>query len=256
MSRAAALACLALVFCAPTRADLIVGHANLFDGSSAPFSGQYTGEYQQVYAAAAFATAPIQTITALSFGTVPFGNIGDPIPQTITFTLSLSTTSAGPQTLSTDFAANRGADFTQVFSGTLTYTPSRSLTVDLTIPTSTFVYDSSMGNLLMDINVSSGAGYIGAPPPPAVDNFFAVDTSGSVMGRVFLERPFGPGGPANPTVDGIGLVTEFGSSPGSIIAPVPEPGSLVLVAVGLGALVVVRRRPTATVMVSDGLSAD
>jgi hypothetical protein len=196
------------------RADLIVGTPN--EGNLFPFSAGYINEYQQVFKASAF--PGIQAITALSFATIS----GPRLPESLTFTLSLSTTLAGPSTLSTNYAANRGDDFIQVFSGTVTYTPKTTVTTDLTIFTSLFTYDPSKGNLLMDLNISSGAG----GGTQDIANFFAADLSGNSLGRVYQS----PGDPLAVHTDATGLVTEFGSTVQPFVTP--EPSSVALLAIG------------------------
>jgi hypothetical protein len=74
----------------------------------------------------------------------------------------MSTTTTAPDALSTSFAANHGADNTQVFNGPLAINTAGALAgpgaFDITIPLSTpFLYVPSNGNLLVDVqNFSSG----------------------------------------------------------------------------------------------------
>jgi hypothetical protein len=70
-----------------------------------------------------------------------------------TWTIALSTTAADWNTLSTNYAANIGANNIAVFSGNLTqpWAFGNTLTIILTTP---FTYVPSNGNLLMDVSVS------------------------------------------------------------------------------------------------------
>lgn len=240
MRRLMLAAAVLVVMPVSTRADLIVGHATYGGGLGFPFSLAYTGEFQQVYSALEFRAVPggVETITALSFATISDFNVGPANPQTITLTVSLSTTSTSPATLSTDFVANRGADNVVVFSGTLTYRPSRDFTIDFTIPTSTYVYNPAHGNLLVDVNVTSGAGSVNTPP---TENFFAA-AGDSTIATVYLQQFGNPGDPRTAVVEPFGLVTEFGATQGVNVLGVPEPGSVVLLGLGVVGLFAARRR--------------
>ena len=149
---ACAVACslmLVLRMGASADADVIVG-APGNAGNTFPFvsyNGGMTSEYQQAYAAADF-SGPI-TITGLSFFAAP--QIGGGI-VTIqgTYTISLAYTNP-VGSLSTTFANNIGANFTTIFSGQSTQSG-----VNITFPGSTpFMYDPSMGPLLLDVVAST-----------------------------------------------------------------------------------------------------
>lgn len=184
-----------LVVAAFGRADVIVGTINtgpnLFPFGTGFFT--YSGEYQQVYTRRAFPGAVV--ITGLKFASAA-GYAGT---STILATISLSTTTtASVAKMSTDYAANKGADFTQVFSGTLTYTALGNDTFDLSFPTTAFTYDPARGNLLLDVVIGSITG--------ATIMFDA--NSDSVTSRVYNGGGFGA-----PTFDrGYGLVTDFVTS--------------------------------------------
>ncbi len=186
----------------------------------------YFGEYQQIYTNTAF-SGPVD-ITGVAFSTVE----EVAATTTLTFTLSLSTTPLSNLTApSTDYAANRGADFTQVFSGTLTFTPLTNGTFDFVVNTAPFAYDPSLGALLVDIDVTS----------PFHQGFvtFEANRDGTTA-RVY--NSFGTD-PPTPTVgtpsDSTGLVTQFTVSP--LLAETPEPSSIVMLGLGLASLVAVQR---------------
>jgi len=184
------------------RADIIVGTnnapANLF-----PFNDSYVGEYQQVYTSTAF--PGVSTITGLKFAPAS-GFSGS---NTVTLTIGLSTTFATVASMSTNYAANKGADFTQVFAGSDTYTATGSDLFDLSFATTAFTYNPGLGNLLLDIFETSNSGA-----------FIAFDANqDSVTSRVFNLA-----GNGMPTFSsGYGLVTDFVTS-----STVPEPTSLLL----------------------------
>ena len=195
-------------------------------GDPIPSNSPYKGEYQQVYGASAF-SSPV-TIDSIAFATVSPG-YG---PATDTFTVGLSTTSATLTSLSTDYAANEGADFEIVFTGTMTVTSAGSGAFDFSIPISPFYYNPALGDLLLDIVITSSSG--SAVPFEA--------TKDAVTSRAFNLNGSGP-----PTL-GIdeGLLTEFGVTPASAV---PEPCSLALSGiaglVGLAYRGMRRRRPVA-----------
>lgn len=146
-------------------------------------------------------------------------------------TISLSTTAANWNTLSTSFAANLGGNNTQEFSGTIggPWAFGDSLTFNFSTP---FLYDPSVGNLLMDVNASlSGGGSI----------FF--DTNGLYAPNTDIGRVFEFGGSGNSigVTTGYGLVTEF------IGSPVPEPSSIVLLGSAMLVAAYLIRRKTRVV---------
>ena len=206
---------LLFVLAAFARADVIVGTNTFIANNVYPFGDSYVGEYQQIYTGAAF--AGVETITGLEFASgSASGNTGG--SHTVTLTIGLSTTSATVASMSTNYASNLGADKAQVFSGTVTFTPTVNNTFDLSFlfPTA-FSYNPGSGNLLLDVNVTSTSG---------PDVLFDANLD-SVISRVFNFK-----GNGAPTFDeGYGLVTDFVTS--SSDARVPEPSSILLLFTGL-----------------------
>jgi hypothetical protein len=175
--------------------------------------------FQQVYGAGAF-SAPT-TIREIS---VFFGG-ADALPITLnsTFTLGLSTTSAGPSSLSTDLASNRGTDASLVFNGEIgqTFTHvGQPFVIPLTTP---FNYDPMRGNLLLDVFMRGsstdpfnlGLGFLWGPDD-AVTSVFKVSFDGATFVPIIVPE---------------GLVTRF--SDATAPAPVPEPATVVLMTLGL-----------------------
>lgn len=138
--------------------SLTIGPSTIILGSPAdagqgnyyPFGG-YSGRYQQLYTNAAF-SGPI-TIKALKFFNTQTNSGVTSIPSG-TWTISLSTTSADWNTLSSNFAANVGPNNLQVFTGNLSqgWAFGNTLTINLTTP---FTYVPANGNLLMDVTASN-----------------------------------------------------------------------------------------------------
>ena len=179
------------------------------DPTCFPFGCEGT-RYQQVYAADSFSN-PF-TIGAINFFTVDPGTL-----PTGTFSFSLSTSANPVDALDTAVLDNNlGAD-NQLFGAF-------QLDGSLAGPTLSFIgtpflYDPSMGDLLLDMQISisqfGGATFLGHNA-----------TAGGLFSRA---HDFGGG------FAGYGLVTEFlpptGDNEGP--TPVPEPGTLMLVGGGL-----------------------
>src|SRR5581483_1092896 len=114
-----AIFCLVLCLVAlPVLADtIIIGNPpDPGAGNSFPFGSAYNAEYQQVYSSSAF-SGPIQ-ITDLYLYNTQFNSGASSTPSG-TYTVNLSTTSAGVGSLSPTFSQNIGANNTQVFSGSI-----------------------------------------------------------------------------------------------------------------------------------------
>ena len=178
----------------------------------------YAGSYQQVYAAFAFPDPLV--ITEISFFLA--GRSQD-YSLTTTFALGLSTTSMTPASLSTNYTANRGADFATVFDGTISATSS-STVVPFVVPLDApFSYDPAAGNLLLDVFVVNNTiTPLGPIPPGAIVVPFLWGPDPAIA------RVFNFGGTGVPLQQPDGLVTRFSDG-----VPVPEPGALMLLGVGL-----------------------
>lgn len=207
------------------------GPADHMNGN--PFTSygfQLPNRYQQVYAASSFSEAVF--IDAIRFhNTLSTAN---GLPGSIAggeYLVRFSVTTAAVNGLSTDFDANVTGSSAVFFSGVLT-------SGGLRIAGDAFFYDPAHGNLLMDVVVY-------AQPPVG---FLALDASRSATdgtSRVYSSFP-PPWTPPFPVVaDDFGLVTTFETR----ASVVPEPGTVVLLATGLGALALAgtrrRARPLA-----------
>jgi hypothetical protein len=117
------------------------------------FAGR-TIRTQQVFSASEFGTlSSPELITSIAFRP---DRLVDSDPSTIpSFQVNLSTTSKGPDGLSATFADNIGADDVVVFSGIWTLSSNhtgdpKDFDVVLNLQTP-FLYDPSVGNLLLDM---------------------------------------------------------------------------------------------------------
>jgi hypothetical protein len=216
-----ALGLLSLIALPATAGLIIVGNPpDNETGNCFPFGCNYDhypgpGEYQQVYQNTQFG-GPIQ-ITGLQFYNTQ-SDTGATSMNTGNFQISLSTTSANWNTLSSTYANNIGPDNTMVFDGSLAqpWTFGDTLSISLTTP---FLYNPADGNLLMDV-IATNTGDAGG------DIYF--DTNGSSQRNDYLGRVFTDG-----NVDaGYGLVTGFITGGTST----PEPGSAVLLGLALSGL--------------------
>jgi hypothetical protein len=212
---------------APTSrgADVTVGDVNSGEINTFPFGGAYAGdgatEYQQVYASSNFTSVPFLINTITFYSAPGFSGVN----ADGTYTLSLSTTSAPVDGLSTNFASNIGPDNTTIFSGPLPpYVENGVMTFSFGTP---FVYNPTSGNLLLDVTFSGVTN-------DSIAFYVAQDGDFNGLSSRMID------GDTSGT-SGWGLVTSFG------LSSVPEPGTLTLAAIAVvaGTGLGWRRRRTA-----------
>jgi hypothetical protein len=142
------------------------------------------------------------------------------------FTISLSTTSAPVGGLARPAASNIGADNTIVFSGAL---PSLSGN-QFIIPFSTsFNYDPSQGNLLLDVtgtNLVENGGF------PLDEN----------LSGLYFSRLYGADGALGSGTDSKGLVTGFEFGAAAVPGPTPGAGLAGLACLALAGAALWARR--------------
>ncbi len=163
--------------------------------------------YQQVYLASEVGSGTITEVRFRQDG----GGFGTAFGPTLILgvTITLSSTSNGPDTLSTTFATNIGADVTTVFSGGLTLSSAASVAVprpfDIVIPLATpFFFDAAAGkNLLLDVTI---------PTCPLTTQFDSQNPIGDSVSSVSA----GSSGAASGTATSFGLVTQFTITPMSV----------------------------------------
>jgi hypothetical protein len=175
------------------------------------------GVYQQVYAASSF-SGPI-TITQIAFASSGAFSSGPGLAN-FNFNIGLSTSGAGPGSLSTSFAANRGADFAQVFSGPLNVSLTANDQFDLVINIIPFTYDPAAGNLLLDVSLSSATVFGGG------SNLYFLAGFDPATSRIANPT----GGTTASVADGFGLQTRFSTT------EVPEPATVLLLGTGIAGL--------------------
>ena len=178
--------------------------------------------FQQLYTAASFGTDPV-LITALTFftdQTTAHKGLMAYTDQEVY--LSTSATSVGSP--ADNFAGNRGADFTLVYSGTrvigfegFPIDPCATCTATvLTFAITPFLYDPSQGDLLLEVRqqgvtYSADHLYFRAGVSP---NVSSLEVGGLLENEVIVNPRYG-------------LLTEFE------VRAVPEPATLMMVAAGL-----------------------
>jgi hypothetical protein len=192
-------------------------------------------EFQQQFRAGAFSGAI--DIDRFSLFHDLSADSGPALMDPATFTIGFSTSATAFGAASSDFASNIGAD-SQVFG---TYHLQGLMPDTLTLLGTTFHYDPSMGDLLLDIKVtsdgSSGCAYC---------TFFQADYTGQDTLRSFINSD------TNATNTLGGPVTNFNgvfqnavplSSGDTLGAGTPEPAPVALMLSGLAAIGgMVRRR--------------
>jgi hypothetical protein len=231
----------ALAIGTPVRADsVVIGASNSFDVQPFGWDDGDTPQlaFQQLYGAGSFGSDPI-LISQLTFFLDPLSWEGEMFY--VNQRLFLSTSPESHTSPGTTFAANRGADFSQVFSGTFSVgfagwlppvDPCSDCTeTKLTFNITPFLYDPSAGDLLLEV----GAAYHYSPNADII--YFESGSSTDVavvdnLGGLFTPEPR--------VRNDYGLMTEFTYA--GAPQQVPEPGSLALVGVGLVALLPIGAR--------------
>jgi hypothetical protein len=201
-----------LAFPRPATADTIVLGGTNFNNAFPFGTTLYQGEYQQLYASSAF-SGPV-TITEIAFASKM--GFGSGQTRNLNFSLGLSSSTASLAAPSTNYGANKGPDFTTVFSGSLSFTAQGTNTFDLVIPITPFTYTPANGNLLLDVVINSSGN----------DVFFVFGESPDTS------RVYNSAGSGAATADpGLGLETQFTVSSAQAV---PEPSTIALL--GLGTL--------------------
>lgn len=207
----------ALATIATTSASAATVTVGQFGGGNCyPFScmaGDDTLHYQQIYGASSFGSTALD-IDKISF----FADSGGSLTPS-TYSVSFWLTSSPVNGMSSSASANEGTLLANFGTFSLTGAMPSTLTLDGT----NFVYNPSMGNLVMDVQVTSGNA------PGGYFSFFEADYTGASTLRAF--------GNGDSLDVGTGaLVTQFTA------APVPETGSLALMLAGLGLVGAIARR--------------
>ena len=177
-----------------------------------------TERLQQVYASSSF-TGPV-LIDSVNFFAAP-DNGGNTWNGISTWQMTLSTSVNPSGSLSTTFANNVGGDV--MLFDTKTFTGTQNVNDLVTFDgAGSFYYDPGNGDLLVDIIRTAG---------PA----FGVGSDAGFGNGGSIDRVFSFSGSSTTTADaagpsGYGIRTRF------VTLPVPEPGTALLVALGLAAL--------------------
>ena len=217
-----AIAAASLFGSVPIMAQVTVGTSGPY-GNCIPFgcASLFGPRYQQIYDAAAF-SGPL-SITALSFFCTNKDCNQSAVFGTESYAISLSTTSRSVTGLSAPLSSNVGPNATSFFSGAF----SGMTGSGFTIHGSSFNYNPSSGNLLLDITIIFGTEtntYFDAGSDTRISRAYGSETA--------------PGFGQNS-----GLLTGFNVLTGNDVGyTVPEPASIALIATGLLAIVAVKRR--------------
>jgi hypothetical protein len=181
-----------------------------------------TLEHEDIYGASAFSGVGAVTFTSLDYTIFTREQNGQPASAVYDVTIGMSTTNVSAANPFPNFAANRGADFTTVFTGSESVVPNAS--TDLIFPISPFNYDPANGNLLIDLTVTS-----------TIDNAFLVNVINEPNLAFFDQSDvFIQGGTTSTVIAGdnssavvFGYVTPSATPEPSSLVPIPL-GSLCL----------------------------
>lgn len=223
--------------------DIVPGPANGNAQSPTPFNyyGSSGSRVQQIYDSGFFPSEDL--IKGFSFRAYPGAapsfffsnsvNISDAI-------IRLSTTTAGANESgvlpSATFADNLGGDVKTVFSGALHLTTAATgigaqpfdYTVNFTSP---FLYDPSVGDLLLDVMIPAGATVSGSG-----FGFLTFDTVNTINDGVFSVVNISDGGASSGTLSTAGAITAFS------ITAVPEPSTWLMTVAGFSVVAAAMQR--------------
>jgi len=207
----------------------IEGNSSISD----PFNST-SFRFQQVFDASQFA---IPAGSSGRIDSITFRIDGASTSQVLLFfgggSAQLMTTTRGPDELSSLFAENRSADAVTIWNGALSFggpvqpgAMPQPWQFSGSIPvTSPFFYIPSQGNLMLEVAASGGQAFL----PGGLD---AHSVEGDPISWVWSGDGNSPGG----TASTFGLVTRFD------ITIVPEPGTMLIALLGVGLLLVTRRK--------------
>ena len=209
-------------------------------GYCVPFGCSPGTTYQQVIDASLFTN--VFDIRGVDFFNTQDNCCGDPYIDPAHYELWLSTTSAGVNGLKpTEFAQNRGADATRVFSGHLGTDPNGEVPPgpNTTLSFSwgsAFHFDPRTGNLLLEVRKTGGS-FFG-------DDGTYLDSAENMVGSSHV-NDFGSAAYWNNR--SMGLIVRFNGTfgdpvPGEVPEPAPEPATVLLIGGGMAALAIRRRR--------------
>lgn len=189
------------------------------DGNSfrgVPFSvfPENTARYQQVYQASQFAVFGSEGawITDIAFRTdISAPGFAATLPN---IRIDLSTTTQAPDGMSTIFNENLGADNMTVFSGSVSLSGGPGLWqfIELRTP---FHYRPSRGNLLVDVKNFQGLASVA---------FDGVLTEGDSVSSLVNNTD---------VFSAVGTASTFGFATVFEYTPVPEPGAISVIAIGM-----------------------
>ena len=181
-------------------------------------------DYQQVYTSSAF--SGVTSINAITFY---FDNAFSGTSNILSgnYTISLGYTNKLVNGLSNNLASNILGSLTLFLS--TAQTGSNSANPSISIIGTPFTYDPSLGNLLLEIDVTNQANV----PNGSGNGFFEADETGLSTSRVWCLKA------TNCVPDATGLVTTFDA------VAVPEPVTLSLFGVGLAGAAALRRKRAA-----------
>lgn len=181
--------------------------------------------YQQIFNSSSFGISPI-TITSLGYS---FASTlaGSSLVLDGIYTMTLSYSNAAVNALSTNMASNISGGTQTIFSGNLGGIDSNP---SFTIPITPFIYNPTLGNLLLSINVINQANV----PNGTGNGYLAADYTGDTTARTWC---FGDGCNSGPGSDVGALVTTFNTT-----SAVPVPAAAWLFGSGLVSLIIARRK--------------